>query len=250
VNQYEQMGRNAWRRVQLGLKNLNDLRAKLGIQLQTMNTLFSGITLGSLGRLEEAQERMEAQFGRFDTTMTLVARLMLQAVSEERAGRKPRTVLSAYENSNGPEWDRLRMELVVAGVPNDELEDNSERIMELLDWAVNNGPDLEGLEEPRGYESVSVTGYMKGEPGQAGSFSGHSINEAEQPAQTYSYPTASNKPESPQVSLISSTLLSPMQAAFQTCSNTRDRVEIPVRILIVDDRLTRKFCITETLYRY
>jgi hypothetical protein len=49
--------------------------------------------------------------------MTLVARMMVQIASEERAGSKPRTVLSAYENSNGPEWVRLRMEHIVAGVP-------------------------------------------------------------------------------------------------------------------------------------
>jgi hypothetical protein len=42
---------------------LDDLRAKLGTQLQTMNALFSGITIGSLERLEEAQERMEAELG-------------------------------------------------------------------------------------------------------------------------------------------------------------------------------------------
>jgi hypothetical protein len=35
------------------------------------------------------------------------------------------------------------MELVVAGVSNDEPEENPERIKELLDWVVNNGPDLE-----------------------------------------------------------------------------------------------------------
>jgi hypothetical protein len=88
------------------------------------------------------------------------------------------------------------------GCSNDELEENSERMKELLDWVVNNGPDLEELEEVHNYESSSVTGYMEGESPQAESSSAHTRNEEEQSAQSYSYPTRSTSTESPQVSPI------------------------------------------------
>lgn len=246
VKQYEKMGRNAWQRVQLGLKNLTDLRAKLGIQLNAMNTLFGGIVLGSLGRLEEAQGRMEEQLGKFDTTMALVARLLLQSVSEERRGRKAPTVLSAHENRNGPEWDRLKMELVVAGVPKDDLEDDSERIMELLDWAVNNGPDLEGLDEMQVHDSVSNAGYRQEVPAQTDINSQSMVNRKALPAKTYSYPTPpTTSAQSPSLSSIPSSLASSMQTSFHIQSSiyrgsNSKTARIPIKILIVDDNLTRK----------
>lgn len=158
VKRYESMDRKAWMRVQLGLKNLTDLRGKLAFHLQAMNTLFGGITLSSLGRIEEGQARMELQLGKFDAFMSIVAPLLLQAVSEERAGHKAPTVLSAHEKGEGLEWDRMTMELVVAGVSREELEQNSERIREVLDWAVNNGPDLDDLQEVQIGDSLSCHG--------------------------------------------------------------------------------------------
>jgi hypothetical protein len=57
----------------------------------------------------------------------------------------------------------MKMELVIAGVPKEELDQNSERIREALDWAVNNGPHLDDLLEVQVDDSISCHDSFKEE---------------------------------------------------------------------------------------
>ena len=91
------MGRKAWLRVQLGLKDLNNLRGKLTIHLAAINALFSSVSLSSLGRLEQ-------QIGQIEPVIAMIAQMLLEFVKEEKAGIKAPTVLSAQEIST---WTRM-----------------------------------------------------------------------------------------------------------------------------------------------
>jgi hypothetical protein len=153
VQRYRKMGRKAWLRVQLGLKDLNNLRGKLTIHLAAINALFGSASLSSLGRLEQ-------QIGRLEPVIAMIAQMVLEFVKEEKAGIKAPTVLSAQEIPDGPEWNRLEMELVIGGVAREEIERNSEKIKELVDWIVSDTGELEGLAEVEMDDSFSQQGLL------------------------------------------------------------------------------------------
>jgi len=113
-----------------------------------MNALFNGMGMASLGRMEE-------ELGSLGLDMKLVLRLLAEFLEAERSGQKAPTVLSAHENGDGPEWDRMKVKLIIAGVPGEELDTNSDRVKEILAWVVNNGPDLDNLSEVDVDDSVS-----------------------------------------------------------------------------------------------
>lgn len=145
------MGRNAWLRVQLGLTNVHDLREKLNVHLLAMNALFNEMSLSLLGRVEE-------RLGELDDNMDLILRLLIESTQAERAGHKEPTVLSAHESPDGPEWDRMKMELILAGVPKNDIDTNRDKITEILGWVVNDNPQLENLEEVDVDDSISQRG--------------------------------------------------------------------------------------------
>jgi hypothetical protein len=144
VNRYQQMGRNAWLRVQLGLKNLSDLRGKLSLHLNAINGFIGSLTLSSLGRMEPALGRIES--------------LLLEFCKEERLGHKAPTVLSAHEAGDGPAWKQMKLDLLLGGISKEDLERNEDRIKELLDWVVNNERDLVALQDVEVGDSISQQG--------------------------------------------------------------------------------------------
>jgi len=150
VGKYKSMGRNAWLRIQLGSMDLSVIRGKLDTHLNTMNALFNSMSLSSLGRVE-------AELGSLSESMKLVLSLLMESIQAERAGQKAPTVLSAFEAGNGPEWARMKMELIVAGVPSHDLESQRDRVEELLNWVVNS-PDLDKLNEVDVDDSISQCG--------------------------------------------------------------------------------------------
>jgi hypothetical protein len=94
--------------------------------------------------------RLEQQIGRLEPMIVKIAQMVLEFVKEEKAGIKAPTVLSAQEIPDGPEWNRLEMELVVGGIAREEIEKNSGKIKELVDWIVSDTGGLEGLADGGG----------------------------------------------------------------------------------------------------
>lgn len=118
VDRYQKMGRNAWKRVRLGLKDLGGLRGKLGVHLQSINAFVGSLSLSALGRMEPTLGRIEV--------------LLLDFIKEERLGNKAPTVISAHEEEDGPAWKQMKLDLLLGGIAREDLERNEDRIRELL----------------------------------------------------------------------------------------------------------------------
>jgi hypothetical protein len=118
IQRYEKMGRNAWKRLRLGLHDLDNLRGKLSVHLTSINTFVGSLALSSLGRVEPALGRIEC--------------LLLEFMKEERLGTKVPTVLSAHKEGEGPAWKQMKLDLLLGGISKEDLERNEERIKEFL----------------------------------------------------------------------------------------------------------------------
>lgn len=110
------------------------------------------------------------------------------------------------------------MEFVVAGVSKEELDQNSERIREVLDWVVNNGEDLDALLEVQVDDSISC----------------HSSSQGE-------LPTASSSTLAPAITQECIHATSPEKTSFgRIPGGYRITKEMNLKILIIDDNLGRK----------
>jgi len=149
INKYQNMGKNAWLRARLGLKDLSDLRGKLSVHLNAINTFIGSLTLSALGR-------MEPVLGRIET-------LLKSSVREERAGEKEPSVLKVIETNDEPAWRQIKLDLVLGGISQEELEKHEGRVKELLSWISNNESGLAGLEEVGVAGSISQQGSLHSE---------------------------------------------------------------------------------------
>lgn len=118
LKRYENMGGwESWRRVPLGLEDLNNLKGKLSVHLNLINAFVSRLTLSTLGRMEPTLGRIE--------------HLLLKFMKEDRLKNRASTVVSAHEGSRQA-WKQMKLDLLLGGISREDLERNEKRIKELL----------------------------------------------------------------------------------------------------------------------
>jgi hypothetical protein len=66
---YSRMGRNAWQRFRLGQQNLADLRQKLTLHINVIETFVGSLTMAAVGRMEPAIEKMAPAIERMEPMM-------------------------------------------------------------------------------------------------------------------------------------------------------------------------------------
>jgi hypothetical protein len=205
VDKYNNMGKNAWLRVRLGLQDLNNLRGKLALHLNAINTFNGSLTLSAVGRMEPVLGRIELMLKEF--------------VREERAGQKEPTVLKALETDDDIAWKQMKLDLILGGISKEEFEKYEDRIKELVAWVIKNEGDLRGLGEVDVDESVSQRNSIESE-----------------------IPSTNDQQDSTQQNLILSTDVASSSSGLRVPITTyKSKVEVyNVKILIVDDNLGRK----------
>ncbi|KUJ21457.1 uncharacterized protein LY89DRAFT_610019, partial [Mollisia scopiformis] len=78
---HQRMGRIAWSRFKLGLRDLATLRAKLTVQITTLNGFMGSLTLGALGRMEPMLQRIYELLEERVTGNRVMAQTILSAAS-------------------------------------------------------------------------------------------------------------------------------------------------------------------------
>ena len=121
------MGKNSWLRIQLGLKNLSEVRSKLGIHLITMHALFSGMGLASLGRLENEVGGLRDNVGGIREDVNRFLSLFPQLSGAEGSGSNASTAHGAHEEGLR-EWHQMMGEILHCG---EQLNVDSNNLEEL-----------------------------------------------------------------------------------------------------------------------
>ncbi|KAE8440984.1 hypothetical protein EG329_006121 [Mollisiaceae sp. DMI_Dod_QoI] len=129
---YKNMGRISWARFEFGQRDLAVLRDRLTFQISTLNAFIGSLTIGALGRMEPMLERIYQMLNEKARESPVVAQTILSANSD------------VADN-----WNRLTMELRTEGIPAEYIQNNQERIRELVCSVVKEN-HLEGYTS--GYE--------------------------------------------------------------------------------------------------
>ncbi|KAK3697715.1 hypothetical protein LTR37_017297 [Vermiconidia calcicola] len=109
VVRYKSMGSSRqknWDRLQLGFKNLGDLKSKLTQHVTLVSAYLDVVGLGMLGKIERDVSALPQQI--LNTVNGLVA--------EIRAGRREGSVMTTYEDDEKDVWRQFRRELIGDGM--------------------------------------------------------------------------------------------------------------------------------------
>ena len=150
-----------WDRLRLGVKNLNDLRAKLTQHTTTITAYLEAVGLGSLARIED----------RLSTLPNEILQGIDGLAAEIRAGRREGSVMTTYEDDEKDVWKQFRRELITTdGIKSSTIHKYKPLIKQYLRRLAEEGsleeeePDYEGEEEvlhskkPYSQRDLSVIG--------------------------------------------------------------------------------------------
>lgn len=117
---YQNMGKNAWLRVQLGQQELSTLRVKLTLHIGCINQFMSSLTMAAVGRMEPMMEQ--------------ILRILRDSARGEHS--RAQTILSAHRTHSKESWAPVELELRTEGIPVDFIKENRDRIEVLVDEVV------------------------------------------------------------------------------------------------------------------
>ena len=147
---------------------------------------------------------------------------------------------------DGPELNRLERELVIGGIAREEIEKNSRKIKELADWVVSDTGGLEGLADVEVDDSFSQQGSLNDnihlKERNKNLLEEKSVQELRLAAMENSgYDSTWLNPASPRAAQIQPSPNDTITGRAAIEVSKHDAPQPGVKILIIDDGLSRKF---------
>lgn len=135
VNKYKSLGElgrsreKNWDRLRFGVKNLDDLRAKLTQHMSTIGAYLDIVGLGALTRIEINLDGIPRQI---QHSVDFLA-------AEIRAGRREGSIMTTYTDDDKDVWRQFRREMISDGVRSSKIHKYKPRIKRYLQVLAESG---------------------------------------------------------------------------------------------------------------